>query len=105
MSGAGNAPPPTFVDLSGVQFNTVHANSFHFYEELNEVIQHEPTDAFDPEMVGLFASIGIKKGKTFAPDTRMKAILTDAVAVGNAGRPGLALKAASEGYQLTFVAG
>ncbi len=83
-SGAGNASPPTFVDLSGVQFNTVHANSFHFYEELNEVIQHEPTDAFDPEMVGLFASIGIKKGKTFAPDTRMKAILTDAVAVGNA---------------------
>ena len=84
LSGAGNAPPPTFVDLSGVQFNTIHANTFRFYEELNEVIQHEPADAFDPEMVGLFASIGIKKGKTFAPDTRMKAILTDAVAVGNA---------------------
>jgi hypothetical protein len=35
-------------------------------------------------MVGLFASIGIKKGQTFAPDARMKAILTDAVAVANA---------------------
>jgi hypothetical protein len=81
---AGSPPPPAFVDLSGVQFNTVHANTFHFYEELNEVIQHEPADAFDPELVGLFAAIGIKKGMPFAPDARMKGILTDAVAVANA---------------------
>ena len=37
-----------------------------------------------PELRGLFASIGIQKGKPFAPDARMKKILTDAVAVGNA---------------------
>jgi hypothetical protein len=84
LSDAGMPPPPAFIDLSGVQFNTVHANTYHFYEELNEVIQHEPADAFDPEIVGLFAAIGIKKGKPFAPDERMKGILTDAVAVGNA---------------------
>jgi hypothetical protein len=48
------------------------------------VIQHEPANAFDPETVGLFAAIGIKKGQPFAPDARMKAILTDAVAAGNA---------------------
>jgi hypothetical protein len=48
------------------------------------VVQNEPADFVDPEMVGLFASIGIKKGQTFAPDERMKAILTDAVAVANA---------------------
>ena len=40
-------------------------------------------DFVEPETVGLFAAIGIKKGKPFAPDARMKAILTDAVAVGN----------------------
>ena len=33
---------------------------------------------------GLFASIGIEKGKPFAPDERMKKILTEAAAVGNA---------------------
>lgn len=82
---AAQSPPPTvFVNGSGTQFNTIHANNFHFYEEINDVIQSEPDDAFDPEIVGLFASIGIKKGKPFAPDARMKAILTDAVAVGNA---------------------
>ncbi len=83
--GAAGAPPETvFVDTSGKKFNTIHANDFRFYEEINEVVQHEPGDAFDPEIVGLFASIGIKKGQPFQPDERMKAILVDAVAVGNA---------------------
>ncbi len=36
------------------------------------------------ELVGLFASIGIKKGQPFEPDARMKKILTEAVAIGNA---------------------
>ena len=38
----------------------------------------------DPETLGLLASIGIEKGKPFAPDERMKKILTEAAAVGNA---------------------
>ncbi len=80
-----NKPPKQKVyDLSGKQFNTIHANDEHFYEELNAVIQYEPADAFNPELVGLFASIGIKKGKPFAPDTRMKKILKDAAAIANA---------------------
>ena len=48
LSAAGKPPTQTFVNLSGLQFNTIHANNFHFYEELNAVIQHEPADAFDP---------------------------------------------------------
>ena len=48
------------------------------------MVQHEPADFVEPETVGLFAAIGIKKGQPFAPDARMKATLTDAVAVGNA---------------------
>jgi hypothetical protein len=38
----------------------------------------------DPETTGLVASIGIVKGQPFNPDERMKTILTDAVAIGNA---------------------
>ncbi|WP_066737805.1 DUF1254 domain-containing protein [Cupriavidus sp. D384] len=81
---AENPPVTTFVNTSGRQFNTIHSNNFKFYQEMNEVIQYEPGDAFDPEIVGLFSAIGIKKGKPFEPDARMKSILTDAVAVGNA---------------------
>ncbi len=84
LAQAANPPRQRFVNLSGKQFNTIHANNFKFYEELNAVIQYEPTDAFDPELVGLFASIGIKKGQPFNPDARMRKILTEAVAVGNA---------------------
>ena len=83
-SAAAKPPATTYVDISGKKINTIHSNDFHFYEEINEVIQHEPDDAFDPEVVGLFAAIGIKKGEPFQPDARMKAILVDAVAVGNA---------------------
>ena len=84
LSAAANPPAQKFVDISGKKFNTVHANDFKFYEELHEVVEHEPGNAFDADTVGLFAAIGIKKGKPFAPDARMKAILTEAVAVGNA---------------------
>ena len=84
LAQAANPPQQRFVNLSGKQVNTVHANNFRFYEELDAVIQYEPADSFDAELVGLFASIGIKKGKPFEPDARMKRILTEAVAIGNA---------------------
>lgn len=81
---SGETPKAAFVNTSGKTFNTISANDFSFYDELNQVVQAEPADFVDPDKVGLFASIGIAKGKPFAPDARMKAILTDAVAVGNA---------------------
>jgi hypothetical protein len=84
LSKADNPPRMEFISASGKSFNTVHANTFKFYEEINAVIQKEPLDMLDPEIRGLFASIGIEKGKSFKPDARMKRILTDAVAIGNA---------------------
>lgn len=84
LSQADNPPKQVFHNLSGKKFNTVHANDFKFFEELNAVIQYEPADAFDPELVGLFASIGIKKGQPFNPDARMKKLLTEGAAIANA---------------------
>jgi hypothetical protein len=84
LAQAANPQQQCFMNFSGKQINTVHANNFKFFEELNAVIQYEPANAFDPELVGIFASIGIKKGQPFNPDARMKKILTEAVAVGNA---------------------
>ena len=84
LSQAANPPVTKFINASGVELNTVHSNDFSYFEELNEVVQEEPSEALDPERLGLFASIGIEKGKPFAPDARMKKILTDSAAVGNA---------------------
>jgi len=84
LSAARNPPPMKFIDVSGRNFNTIHANDFQFYEEVNEIVQYEPSDSYHPEVLGALASIGIEKGKPFAPDDRMRKILTEAVAVGNA---------------------
>ncbi len=84
LAQADNPPPEKFHNLSGVKFNTIHANNYEFFEEPNKAIQKEPADAFNPELVGTFAAIGIKKGQPFKPDARMKKILTEAAAIGNA---------------------
>ena len=84
LSKKDNPPEMEFISASGKSFNTVHANDFKFYEEINDVIQKEPLSMLDPEIRGLFASIGIEKGKPFNPDARMKKILENAVAIGNA---------------------
>lgn len=83
LAQAANPPVPKFINGSGVPHSTIHANNFHFFEEVNQIVQEEPAAALDPETLGLLASIGIEKGKPFAPDERMKKILVDAVAVGN----------------------
>ncbi|MGB5054370.1 MAG: DUF1254 domain-containing protein, partial [Nitrospirales bacterium] len=84
LSEAENPPKMKFINVSGKAFNTIHANDFHFYEEVNDIVQYEPNEAFHSETLGLLAAIGIEKGKPFAPDARMKTILTESVAVGNA---------------------
>jgi hypothetical protein len=78
-------PPATvFHEGSGKVMNTVPPNDFSFYEMLNEIVQQEPATSLDPEQMGSVAAIGIIKGKPFAPDARMKKILTEALVVANA---------------------
>jgi hypothetical protein len=82
--GDPSATQMRFIDVSRKSYSTIHANDLGFYAELAEVVDQEPASAASPELLGLFAAIGIHKGKPFSPDVRMKAILEDAVAVGNA---------------------
>jgi hypothetical protein len=77
-------PPTKFIDASGKSFNTIPPNDFGYFEMLDKLVQMEPATSFDPELTGQFAAIGIVKGKPFKPDARLKKILTDAAAVGNA---------------------
>ena len=84
LAKAANPPTMEFISGSGKSWNTIHANNYEFYEELDHVIQREPVSFLDPELRGLFASVGIYKGKPFEPTEREKKILIDAVAVGNA---------------------
>ena len=82
LSRKDNPPAMTFVQGGDLVFNTVHANNFHFFEELNTVIQREPVDLFDPELLGLASAIGLEKGKPFNPSAEDRQTLEEAVQVG-----------------------
>jgi hypothetical protein len=77
-------PETKFVEGSGKSFNTIPPGDFGFFEMINESVQQEPATSYDVELAGQLAAIGIVHGKPFKPDARMKKILTDAAAVGNA---------------------
>ena len=51
---------------------------------INENVQNEPATSYDVELAGQLAAIGIVHGKEFKPDDRMKKILSDAAAFGQA---------------------
>ncbi len=82
LADAANPPEMKFADASGVPANFVPPGDYPFWELLNKAIQEEPSEGSDPTTLGLFASIGIVKGKPFDPDPRMKKILTDAANIG-----------------------
>ena len=92
LSAADNPPAMEFVSGSRKSFNTIHANNADFYAEVAAVIEREPVDLFDPELRGLATGIGLRKGRPFAPDARMRAILAEAAAVGNATSRALAFR-------------
>jgi hypothetical protein len=84
LSSKDNPPKTEFINVSGKEMNTILPNDYRFFEKLHDLIQGEPEDYLGPEARGMMAAIGIEKGKPFNPDARMKKILTDAAAIGNA---------------------
>jgi hypothetical protein len=109
----GNPTPMNFVDLSGKDFNTVAPADYRFWELLDQVVQEEPPGSLDPVSLGFFASIGLQHGKPFAPDARMKRILTEAAAVGDATARAIVFRTREQdayyypnsAWQLPFVGG
>ncbi len=84
IAGEPKVPEMKFIDVSGRSFNTIPPSDFGFFDLINENVQNEPAASYDIELAGQLAAIGIVHGKPFAPDERMKQILTDAAAFGQA---------------------
>jgi hypothetical protein len=82
LSQAAAPPANEFVDLTDLVINTVHSNDFAFFGELDELVQEEPAGAPDPERAGQLAAIGLVHGQPFAPDERMRGILSQAAEIG-----------------------
>lgn len=84
LSTKNNPPKTKFTNVSGKKMNTILPSDYSAFEMLYDLIQGEPDDYLGPEAKGMMAAIGIEKGKPFAPDARMKKILTDAAAIASA---------------------
>ncbi len=84
LAGEPKVPEMKFIEGSGLSFNTIPPSDHGFFELLNENVQNEPATSYDVELAGQLAAIGIVHGKTFAPDDRMKKILSDAAQAGQA---------------------
>ncbi len=113
LADAANPPAMKFVNVSGKAFCTVAPADYAFWELLNQVVQEEPSESLDQIRLGFYASIGIEKGKPFAPDARMKKILTEAAAVGDATARAIAFRTRQKAafyyegssWQLPFIGG
>jgi hypothetical protein len=77
-------PETKFIEASGLAFNTIPPSDASFFDLINENVQMQPATSYDPELAGQLAAIGIVHGKPFAPDARMKKILAEAAAFGQA---------------------
>ena len=62
LSKKDNPPTMTFVNASGVLNNTIHRMDFEIFNEINAVVQAEPSEGQNPEILGALAAIGIIKG-------------------------------------------
>lgn len=84
IAGEPKIPETKFIEASRLSFNTIAPSDYGFFELINENVQNEPATSYDVELAGQLAAIGIVHGKEFAPDERMKKILSDAASVGQA---------------------
>lgn len=83
LSQRDSPPAMTFVNVSGQSDCTIHRLDYAYWGEVNATIQSEPIEGLDADTRGLLACLGIRKGQEFAPDARMKRILTDGAAIGS----------------------
>lgn len=75
--------PMSYIDATGKSFDSTPPNDIRYFEMLADLVQQEPGPAIDPENSGMMQTLGIQKGKAFAPDTRLKTILDEAARTGS----------------------
>ncbi|MCA2201997.1 DUF1254 domain-containing protein [Streptomyces sp. SMS_SU21] len=98
LSAAADPPEQRFVNWAESDFNTVHANDFSFFEEIDTIVQAEPPESLDPERAGQLAALGIVRGKSFRPDDRMRSILDTAARIASGIVRTLAFKPRDPGF-------
>jgi hypothetical protein len=79
LSAAANPPETVFTDVKDVDYDSTIRYDASYFANLNRVVQSEPWIERDRAMIDQLRSIGIEKGKPFAPDAARQQILTAAI--------------------------
>jgi hypothetical protein len=80
LSAAANPPETVFTDVKDVDYDSTIRYDASYFVNLNRVVQSEPWIERDRIMIDQLLSIGIEKGKPFAPDAARQQVLTAAIA-------------------------
>lgn len=80
LSQASNPPATVFTDVKDVLFDTTIRYDDSFFANLDRIVQNEPWLGRDRAMIDTLRTIGIEKGKPFAPDATTKQALKDGIA-------------------------
>jgi len=73
---------PRVKNVTGIPWNSLVPEDATAFKWMHEIIDYEPAVAFGKELLGRLASLGIVKGKPFAPDVRMQKIFAKAAEEG-----------------------
>ena len=74
----GNPDSTVFVDAYDKSFDATIPYDASFFDLLNRFVQAEPWLTRDKAMIDILKTIGIEKGKSFAPDEKTRRILAEA---------------------------
>jgi hypothetical protein len=84
LSQASSAPETTFIDAYDKPFDATIPYDARFFESLDRIVQAEPWLERDKIMIDPLETIGIVKGKPFAPDSNTRRILDAAACEAHA---------------------
>ena len=72
LSRASAAQPTVFTDVQDVLFDSTIRYDESFFDGLNRIVQSEPWFERDRAMIDSLRTLGIEKGKPFAPNAQIK---------------------------------
>lgn len=78
LSEASNPPQQRFVDPANQRYPTLPFYDDRHFEDMHAIMSVEPVREHDKVMMGMLKSLGIEKGKPFAPDATTKRAMRQA---------------------------
>jgi hypothetical protein len=78
LSEAGNPPKQRFIDPANARYPTLPFYDERHFQDMHDIMSVEPVNEQDKVMMGMLMSLGIEKGKPFAPDETAKRAMRQA---------------------------